>query len=81
MRAPRSSTHDRESLLACNSTRTPPGWTDVDGGDIDPGRSFTENENDEAAQVVIVNDKMAEALFDQGEAVGKVIAIGGSRSP
>jgi len=53
------------------------GWTDVDGGDISPGRSFTENENTNADQVIIVNDKMKESLFEKGEAVGKVLAVDG----
>ena len=53
------------------------GWTDVDGGDISPGRSFTDNENTNADQVIIVNDKMKDALFDQSDAVGKIVAVDG----
>lgn len=40
-----------------------PNWTDVDGGDIYPGRSFTYAEYTSAAHVVIVNDKLSETLF------------------
>jgi putative ABC transport system permease protein len=36
-------------------------WTDVDGGDIDPGRSFTYTEDQTGARVVIINDKLADA--------------------
>ena len=52
-----------------------PNWTDVDGGDIFPGRSFTYAENAKGAKVVLVNDKLAEQLFGQSEPVGKVIKV------
>jgi putative ABC transport system permease protein len=52
-----------------------PNWTEVDGGDIYPGRSFTYAENATAAKVVLVNDKLAEQLFGQSEPVGKTIMI------
>jgi len=68
--------HDR-NLSSVNVDAYTAGWTEVDGGDISPGRSFTENENTNAAQVIIVNDKMKEALFDQGDAVGKIVAVDG----
>jgi putative ABC transport system permease protein len=51
------------------------GWTDVDGGDIDPGRSFTHAEAVNAAMVAIVNDKMAERLFGDADPIGKTIFI------
>jgi putative ABC transport system permease protein len=68
--------HDH-NLPSVNVDAYTAGWTDVDGGDISPGRSFTENENANADQVIIVNDKMKESLFGQGEAVGKVVAVDG----
>jgi putative ABC transport system permease protein len=68
--------HDK-NLPSVNVDAYTAGWTDVDGGDISPGRSFTENENTNADQVIIVNDKMKAALFDQSEAVGKVVAVDG----
>ncbi len=52
-----------------------PNWTDVDGGDIYPGRSFTAAENAAGANVVLVNDRMAETLFGLSEPVGKEIFI------
>jgi putative ABC transport system permease protein len=55
-----------------------PGWTNTDGGDINPGRSFTLQENASAAHVVIINDKMAERLFPFGGPVGKSITINNS---
>jgi putative ABC transport system permease protein len=54
-----------------------PGWTNVDGGTIDPGRSFTDAENTDAAQVVIINQAMQEKFFPQGSALGKTIQVNG----
>ena len=54
-----------------------PGWTDVDGGTISPGRSFTEAENTDATQVVLVDDKIAERLFGGADPIGKTIAVDG----
>ena len=54
-----------------------PDWTEVDGGTIDPGRSFTASENEAGAQVVIINDKMKERLFGDGDAVGKSVSVNG----
>ncbi|HEV7704636.1 MAG TPA: ABC transporter permease [Gemmatimonadaceae bacterium] len=68
--------HDR-NLSSVNVDAYTAGWTEVDGGDISPGRSFTENENTNAEQVIIINDKMKESLFDQGDAVGKIVAVDG----
>jgi putative ABC transport system permease protein len=52
-----------------------PNWTEVDGGDIDPGRSFTYAENITGAKVVLVNDKLAEQLFGDSDPVDKLIMI------
>jgi putative ABC transport system permease protein len=68
--------HDRD-LQSVNIDAYTAGWTDVDGGDIEPGRSFTEGENTNADQVIIVNEKMAASLFENGDAVGKVVAVDG----
>jgi putative ABC transport system permease protein len=54
-----------------------PNWTEVDGGDIQPGRSFTFAENATAARVVIVNKKLAEKLFGESDPLDKTIAING----
>jgi putative ABC transport system permease protein len=52
-------------------------WTAVDGGDIYPGRSFTEAENENAARVVIVNEKLAEKLFGGSDPLDKEVEIVG----
>jgi putative ABC transport system permease protein len=54
-----------------------PNWTDVDGGDIYPGRSFTYAEHETAAHVVIVNAKMATQLFNESDPVDKTIDVNG----
>ncbi len=50
-------------------------WTQVDGGDIYPGRSFTQAENDAAARVVILNEKLAEKLFGDSDPLDKEIEV------
>ncbi|HJU89512.1 MAG TPA: ABC transporter permease, partial [Gemmatimonadaceae bacterium] len=55
-----------------------PDWTDVDGGDISPGRSFTYAENETAARLALINDKMAEALFADVDPMDKTIYINGT---
>ena len=52
-----------------------PNWTEVDGGDIYPGRNFSESENAAGARVVLVNDKMAETLFGESDPIDKEITI------
>jgi putative ABC transport system permease protein len=52
-----------------------PNWTDVDGGDIQPGRSFTFAENAVAARVVIVNKRLAQQLFGDSDPLDKTIGI------
>jgi putative ABC transport system permease protein len=54
-----------------------PSWTEVDGGDIYPGRSFTYSENETAARVVIVNEKLAEQLFGDSDPIDKEIYVNG----
>ncbi|MDQ2668546.1 MAG: ABC transporter permease [Gemmatimonadota bacterium] len=54
-----------------------PNWTEVDGGDIYPGRNFTYAENAAGAKVVLVNDKMAETLFGLSDPIDKEILIDG----
>ena len=54
-----------------------PEWTEVDGGDIYPGRSFTHAENAAAARVVILNAKLTEKLFAESDPIGKVVQVNG----
>src|SRR5919109_260792 len=52
-------------------------WTAVDGGDIYPGRSFTDAENSDAARVIILNEKLAEKLFGDSDPLDKEIEVVG----
>ena len=54
-----------------------PSWFDVAGGDIIAGRNFTVQENDVAAHVALVNEKVVEKLGLGEDAVGKEVRIGG----
>ena len=52
-------------------------WPNVAGGDVSPGRSFTEVEDAASAQVVVVNQKLAELLFERIDPIGQRIHIQG----
>ena len=52
-------------------------WTDVDGGDIYPGRSFTRAEAENAARVIVINEKMAEELFGDIDPLDKSVQVNG----
>ncbi|MHB1223287.1 MAG: ABC transporter permease [Gemmatimonadaceae bacterium] len=52
-------------------------WTEVDGGDIYPGRSFTQLEASNGARVVIVNEKLAEELFGDTDPLDKTVDMAG----
>ena len=55
-------------------------WTEIDvGGDLYPGRSFTEVEGATAARLAIVNDEMAKQLFGESDPIDKQIDVGGAR--
>ena len=51
-------------------------WTIIDhAGDLYPGRSFTDAEETNGANVVIVNDEMATKLFGDSDPLDKVVNI------
>ena len=52
-----------------------PGWTDVTAGEMIAGRNFTPLENEQAAPVVVLNDKAAGRLFDDADPLGKFVSI------
>ena len=54
-----------------------PEWIDVNGGDLQAGRNFTQAEYAASARVVVINDKLAESLFPGLDPIGKVIKING----
>ena len=68
--------HDRQ-LPSVEVDAYTASWTDVDGGDIYPGRSFTRAENTTGARVAIINDHMADRLFGGQNAMDQQILLGG----
>ncbi|OLC06721.1 MAG: hypothetical protein AUH72_09060 [Acidobacteria bacterium 13_1_40CM_4_65_8] len=52
-------------------------WPKIEGGRIDPGRSFTHLEDASNAHVAVINSKLAENLFGQRDPMNRRIKIGG----
>jgi len=52
-------------------------WPKIEGGQINPGRSFTYLEDAANSHVAVVNDKLAENLFGERDAMNRRIRIGG----
>jgi putative ABC transport system permease protein len=50
-----------------------PQWLETDGGDILPGRNFTEQEDNAAAMVAILNDTLAKQLYAGADPIGKKV--------
>ena len=54
-----------------------PTYLQVNGGDVIAGRSFTPVEYAAGAHVAVINDKLAQSLFPERNAVGKSIKVFG----
>ncbi len=54
-----------------------PNWTDIDAGDINPGRSFTNAEYNAAARVMILNATLAQRLFYDSDPIDKPVFVDG----
>jgi len=52
-------------------------WPKIEGGQIEPGRSFTHLEDASNAHVAVINSKLSENLFGQRDPLGRRIKIGG----
>jgi putative ABC transport system permease protein len=70
-------TYRQQTIPSPGITAYNADWTEVDGGDIYPGRTFTAAENSSGARVALVNDEMAKDLFDEQDPIGKQISIKG----
>jgi putative ABC transport system permease protein len=66
--------HDR-LLSGVNYEAYSTQWLETDGGDIAPGRTFTEQENTAAAPVVILNDTAVKQLFGGSDPIGKTVLL------
>jgi putative ABC transport system permease protein len=64
--------HDRD-LSSVNMEAYGPQWLETDGGDLLPGRNFTEQENNAAARVAILNDTLAKQLYAGTDPIGKAV--------
>jgi putative ABC transport system permease protein len=66
----------RDRFLSSTSiTATSANWLEIDGGDIVEGRSFTAAEDQNASRVIVINTKMSERLFGDGEPLGKMVTV------
>ena len=52
-------------------------WPNVTGGDVAPGRSFTQVEDEAATTVVVINQKLGDLLFDRADPIGRRVRIQG----
>ena len=52
-------------------------WPNIEGGSIEPGRSFSHLEAAANAHVVVINSKLAENLFGQRDPINRRIKISG----
>jgi putative ABC transport system permease protein len=68
------------TLPSAQLTGYSPAWEQMHGGDINPGRSFTFQENASAARVVLLNEIAVKNLFGDStiDPVGKFITIDNS---
>jgi putative ABC transport system permease protein len=64
--------YDRD-LSSVNMEAYGPQWLETDGGDILPGRNFTEQEDNAAAMVAILNDTLAKQLYAGADPIGKKV--------
>jgi putative ABC transport system permease protein len=68
---------DDRALSAAQVDAYTAGWTDVGGGTIDSGRTFTMRENDDGAHVVLLNPVAIQSLLPNGHVIGRVVELGG----
>ncbi len=66
------------TLSAAQISAFTSNWIIIDGGgDLYPGRSWTQHEGDAGARVAVINTTMAEQLFGDSDPMGRTIAIRG----
>ena len=66
-----------QSMPALQLNAYSAGWPEVEAGTIDPGRSFTAAENDNAAQVIVINDALRKQFFPNSDPLGRSIELDG----
>ncbi len=50
-------------------------WIQTDVGDIDPGRNFSQKENENGEPVLIINDSLKSQLFGDSDPIGKQMTV------
>ena len=50
-------------------------WIQTDAGDIDPGRNFSQKENENGEPVLIINDSLKSQLFGDSDPLGKQLLV------
>ncbi len=50
-------------------------WIQTDVGDIEPGRNFSQKENENGEPVIIVNDSLKSQLFGDSDPIGKQMLV------
>jgi len=61
---------------AVNYLGVSPGFVDIDNGEIDQGRFFTEDEDRELAKVIVLGYKVSDKLFGNENAIGQSVKVG-----
>jgi putative ABC transport system permease protein len=69
----------KDKSINADINATSANWTSVDPGDIYPGRNFTSAEAENAANVVVINNFLADKLFGDSDPMDKEIFINGAR--
>ncbi|MCZ6759914.1 MAG: ABC transporter permease, partial [Gemmatimonadetes bacterium] len=69
--------YNATEISSVNVRGTGSRWTDVSGGDVFPGRSFTVLEEAANSRVVVVNKNLADQLFSRTYPLGRQIKIDG----
>ena len=69
----------KDKAINADINATSANWTTLDPGDIYPGRNFTSAEAENAANVVVINNFLAEKLFGDSDPMDKEIFINGAR--
>lgn len=56
-----------------------PGYSETNTIDLDEGRFFTDEDDDASRRVAVIGASVEEALFPQGNSLGKSIRLGGQK--
>jgi putative ABC transport system permease protein len=70
-----SARYKDRALSGVNADAMSANWAEVSSSDIVQGRNFTPSENEQAARVVLVNEKLASSLFGDSDPLGKPVTL------